>query len=69
MLCCVTRFNNALEAKMQNFKADWTSIAHQTVYFHQMHLIKEFKRFSGDTPKALLKDRFLFDEDYQRMDV
>ena len=40
----------------------WTSVAQQAGYFDQMHLIKDFKRFSGNTPKDLLKDTFLFDE-------
>ena len=63
LLCCVTRFNRALELKLQHPKMEWTSVAHQSGYFDQMHLIKDFKRFFGDTPKSLLKDTFLFEED------
>lgn len=64
LLCSITRFNHALELKVQNPKMAWTSVAHQSGYFDQMHLIKDFKRFSGDTPKTLLKDTFLFEENY-----
>lgn len=64
MPCCVTRFNKALELKLQNPKMPWTSVAHQTGYFDQMHIIKEFKKFSGHTPKTLLKDAFLLEEEH-----
>ena len=62
LLCSITRFNKALELKLQQPKMIWTSVAQQAGYFDQMHLIKDFKRFSGNTPKDLLKDTFLFDE-------
>ncbi len=63
LLCGITRFNHALELKLQNPKKIWTSIAQELGYFDQMHLIKDFKRYAGDTPKTFLKDTFLLEED------
>jgi len=55
LFCCVTRFNHALELKLQQPAKDWTAIAHEAGYFDQMHLIKDFKRFAGNTPSSFLK--------------
>jgi len=63
-LCCITRFTNALELKLSYPSIKWTSIAHQTGYFDQMHLIKDFKRFCGEAPVSLLKHVPLFEEKY-----
>ena len=62
LLCSIARFNRALELKLQHPKITWTAVAQHTGYFDQMHLIKDFKRFSGDTPKSLLNNTFLFEE-------
>lgn len=63
-LCCISRFNNALQLKLNDPKMKWTCIAHQSGYFDQMHLIKDFKRFCGEAPAILLKDAPLFKETY-----
>lgn len=55
LFCCVARFNHAFENKLQNPKKDWTSIAYECGYFDQMHLIKDFKRFTGSTPGSFLE--------------
>ncbi|MDQ2862303.1 MAG: helix-turn-helix domain-containing protein, partial [Bacteroidota bacterium] len=47
LYCCITRFNHALDLKLRNPQLRWTFIAQQTGYFDQMHLIKDFKKFSG----------------------
>lgn len=63
-LCCICRFNNALERKLNNPSMNWTSIAHQSGYFDQMHLIKDFKRFCGNAPTSLIKHLQLLEEEY-----
>lgn len=63
-LCCICRFNNALELKLKYPIMKWTSIAHQSGYFDQMHLIKDFKRFCGEAPSSLLKHVPLLEERY-----
>ena len=63
-LCCISRFNNALELKLNDPSMKWTSIAHQSGYFDQMHLIKDFKRFCGEAPSSLLKHVPLLEEKY-----
>ncbi len=63
-LCCISRFNNALELKLKYPSMKWTSVAHQSGYFDQMHLIKDFKRFCGEAPASLLKHDPLLEEKY-----
>ena len=63
-LCCISRFNNALELKLKNPGMKWISVAHQSGYFDQMHLIKDFKRFCGEAPASLLKHVPLLEETY-----
>ena len=63
-LCCISRFNNALELKLNNPSTKWTSIAHLSGYFDQMHLVKDFKRFCGEAPSSLLKHVPLLEEKY-----
>ena len=36
----------------------WTSIAYECGYFDQMHLIKDFKAFTGFTPFYFFKDQY-----------
>ena len=62
--CCIARFNNALELKLAYPSMKWTAIAHQSGYFDQMHLIKDFKRFCGESPSFLLKHVPLLKEKY-----
>ena len=63
-LCCISRFNHALELKLKYPAMNWTSIAYQSGYFDQMHLIKDFKRFCGVAPSSLLKHVPLLKEEY-----
>lgn len=64
--CCVTRFSKALEMKLKNPGLDWTSIAYIHGYFDQMHLIKDFKKFSGKAPLIFIKqtDLSMLEEKY-----
>lgn len=63
-LCCISRFNHALELKLRRRNMAWTSIAYESGYFDQMHLIKDFKRFCGDVPTSLLKHVPILEEKY-----
>lgn len=64
LFCCITRFNHALIRKLKEPEKDWTSIAYESGYFDQMHLIKDFKRFSGNAPSTFLKQTPLKEEIY-----
>lgn len=64
LFCCIARFNHALALKLQYPNLRWTNIAHTAGYFDQAHLVKDFKKFSGDTPSILLKETPLFVETY-----
>lgn len=64
LYCCIARFNQALELKLRNPGILWTTVAHQLGYFDQTHLIKDFKRFTGQVPSILLKQTPLFKENY-----
>ena len=56
LFCCITRFNHALSLKLSAPRINWTSIAQSCGYFDQMHLVREFKRFSGNAPSAFFKE-------------
>jgi AraC-like DNA-binding protein len=47
------RFSNAWILKENQPNQSWTSIAHQTGYFDQMHLIRDFKEFAAVNPKQI----------------
>jgi AraC-like DNA-binding protein len=49
----IVRFHSALHAKLTNEERSWTDIAHETGYFDQMHMVHDFRRFSGGTPTEL----------------
>ncbi len=46
----IVRFHAALQAKTTVAKRAWTDIAHEFGYYDQMHMVHDFRRFSGDTP-------------------
>jgi AraC-like DNA-binding protein len=50
LYCRLMRFNEALKIKTAIPSKNWTAIAHECGYFDQMHLIKDFKQFSGLKP-------------------
>lgn len=65
LFCSVVRFNHAFDVKLRYPEKDWTSIALECGYFDQMHLIKDFKRFSGNAPVAFLKQTPLAEQEYK----
>jgi AraC-like DNA-binding protein len=50
----IARFESALESKALSTAESWTDVANRLGYFDQMHMIKEFKEFSGEIPTTLL---------------
>jgi AraC-like DNA-binding protein len=64
LLCSITRFNHAFSLKLNNPRESWASIATLSGYFDQMHLIREFKRFSGNPPSAFIRETPLTEEHY-----
>ncbi len=60
----ITRFNYALLMKTQNTSMNWTEILYKCGYYDQMHFIKEFKQFAGDTPVNFYKETPLPNENY-----
>lgn len=50
------RFNEALKVKLKAPKKCWTAIAHECGYFDQMHLIKDFKQYTGLAPIELFNN-------------
>lgn len=54
LYCRIIRFNHALELKVKNPAKDWTTIALESGYFDQMHFIRDFKEFAGNSPKNFM---------------
>jgi AraC-like DNA-binding protein len=52
----IARFNKALRMKLQQPDLHWTKIAHTCQYYDQMHMVKEFKQFTGHSPSFFTKD-------------
>ena len=46
----ILRFHPALLAKSAMAKRAWTDIAHDMGYYDQMHMVHDFRRFSGENP-------------------
>src|SRR6185295_18077418 len=46
----LVRFTKAWIIKENNPAIKWTNLAYECGYFDQMHLIHDFKEFTGDTP-------------------
>ncbi|SRX54798.1 helix-turn-helix domain-containing protein [Aequorivita sp. CIP111184] len=54
--CRLLRFNRAIEIKLMNPEKCWTSIALDCDYYDQMHMIKDFKKFAGNSPTHLFEN-------------
>ena len=52
-LARLARFSKAYRLREQQPSLSWTSIAHETGYYDQMHFIRDFKQFAGITPTGL----------------
>jgi len=51
----IVRFQAALEAKIAAPRRLWTDIAHDVGYYDQMHMVRDFERFAGESPTAFIK--------------
>ncbi|MCT2563650.1 helix-turn-helix domain-containing protein [Chryseobacterium herbae] len=49
----LTRFSNAYTLKERCSGLSWITIAHESGYYDQMHLIRDFKLFSGYSPGGI----------------
>lgn len=52
----IIRFSKAYRLREAYPNLTWTSIAYQTGYYDQMHMIRDFKQFAGVTPTLLERD-------------
>ncbi len=50
----LNRFHNSLNQVLYHEYSKLSDIAYGNGYFDQMHFIKEFKRFAGNTPKSFV---------------
>lgn len=56
----IIRFQKAVAEIETKKQISWTEIAHECGYFDQSHFIADFKKFSGFTPSAYLKQKANF---------
>jgi AraC-like DNA-binding protein len=49
----IIRFSNAYQIREANPHVTWTTIAHTSGYYDQMHMIRDFKEFTGVTPRIM----------------
>ena len=52
----IVRFEAALKLKTASPHSSWTAIAQECGFHDQMHLIHDFRLFSGETPTGILTD-------------
>jgi len=52
----VIRLQTALKILLNKHSENFTEIAYKSDYYDQAHFIKDFKEFTGTTPKAFLKN-------------
>ena len=50
----IVRFESALKAKAASPHLSWMTVAHQFGYHDQMHMVHDFRQFSGEAPTRLL---------------
>jgi AraC-like DNA-binding protein len=53
----INRFQNSLNQLLYSDYAKLSDIAYDNDYFDQMHYIKEFKHFAGNTPKSFVHQK------------
>jgi AraC-like DNA-binding protein len=51
----IVRFQNALDTKARSSTKSWTDVAHELGYFDQMHMVHDFKEFTGESPTETLR--------------
>jgi AraC-like DNA-binding protein len=51
----IVRFDAALKAKMVAPRRPWTDIAQACGYYDQMHMVRDFERFAGESPSVFVR--------------
>jgi AraC-like DNA-binding protein len=54
----IRRFNNAVQIMYSGRFSRMTEIAYQAGYYDQSHFIRDFKKFSGQTPLQFIRSQF-----------
>lgn len=62
MYCRITRFRHVLDAVSIASSANWVHVALDSGFFDQSHLIRDFRRFAGDSPTSFLADQTSFSQ-------
>ena len=52
----IARFSRALNLRTADSSLTWTQIAHATEYHDQMHMIRDFRNFAGESPTFALEE-------------
>jgi len=50
----IVRFQNALDTKARSSTKSWTDVAHELGYHDQMHMVHDFREFTGESPTETL---------------
>jgi AraC-like DNA-binding protein len=51
----IVRFQNALDTKARSLTKSWTDVAYELGYYDQMHMVHDFKEFTGESPTETLR--------------
>lgn len=54
--CTLNRFHSSLNNLLNSNFSKLSDLAYDNGYFDQMHFIKDFKRFTGNTPKEFINE-------------
>ena len=60
MYCRISRFRHILDAVSIDPTANWVHLALDSGFFDQSHLIRDFRRFAGDSPTSFLANQTSF---------
>lgn len=61
MYCRITRFRHLFDAMSESGPSvNWLQIALESGFFDQPHMIRDFRRFAGDSPTSFLADQTSF---------
>lgn len=60
MYCRITRFRYLYDAVSDNPSVNWVQNALEAGFFDQSHLIRDFRRFTGDSPRTFLSEQTSF---------
>lgn len=63
------RFSEAYKFKERNPHISWTKIAYQFGYYDQMHLIRDFRNFTGITPSIMKEQEIEHSIKFNSMDL